>query len=58
MESEINQDIKAKMRAALSRKSNPSQALNSDLEVKGKKMVNTHQNLEKRKIHRRKAGAS
>lgn len=57
MESEINQDLKAKMKAALSRKMGAEQELKSEIHEKTNKKNGNILNLSIKKIHRRKTGS-
>ena len=58
MDKNPNEDIKAKMQAALSRKFGTSGVQKAELEGKNKKLGTSGQNVSARKIHRRKSGSA
>ena len=58
MDKNPNEDIKAKMQAALSRKFGTSGLPKAELEGKNKKLGTSSQNVGTRKIHRRKSGSA
>ena len=58
MDKNSNEDIKAKMQAALSRKFGTSVVQKAELEGKNKKIGTSGQNVSTRKIHRRKSGSA
>ena len=58
MDKNSNEDIKAKMQAALSRKFGSNGVQKAELEGKNKKLGTSSQNAGTRKIHRRKSGSA
>ena len=58
MDKNPNEDVKAKMQAALSRKLGVNGVTKAELEGKNKKLGTSGQNVITRKIHRRKSGSA
>ena len=58
MDKNPNEEIKAKMQAALSRKLGVNGVTKAELEGKNKKLGTSGQNVGTRKIHRRKSGSA
>ena len=58
MDKNPNEEIKAKMQAALSRKLGVNGVTKAELEGKNKKLGTSVQNVGTRKIHRRKSGSA